>query len=128
MNILLDTVSFLWIITDAPALSSSARKTFQQPENDVYLSVVSVWEIAVKVALGKLVLPAQPMEYVPAMRRQHAIKPLDLEEAAALQLEKLPALHRDPFDRMLVCQAIEHGMSLLTPDAMIRKYPVRTIW
>lgn len=62
------------------------------------------------------------------MRQQHAISALELDGAAVLHLPKLPLLHRDPFDRMLICQAIDLGMSLMTPDAMIRSYPVRTLW
>lgn len=82
----------------------------------------------VKHALGRLPLPDAPDRFVPAMRIGHAITPLPLEEEAALHLAKLPELHKDPFDRMLVCQALVHGLILLTPDEMIRQYPVRTIW
>jgi len=89
---------------------------------------VSVWEIVVKHALGRLPLPDSPAQFIAGMRALHAIEPLPLEEEAVLMLPKLPDIHRDPFDRMLVCQALAHGLSLLTPDSLIRQYPVPVVW
>ena len=128
MRILLDTCTFLWVITDDTALSASARDVFMDPDNDVYLSAVSVWEIAVKHGLGKLPLPYSPVRFIPAQRERHGIASLPLEEQAILYLPKLPLLHRDPFDRVLICQAIQHELTLLTPDPLITQYPVRTAW
>jgi PIN domain nuclease of toxin-antitoxin system len=128
MRLLLDTCTFLWIAADAKELSADARGAFSDPANDVFLSAISAWEIATKNALGKLPLPDSPLRYVPAVRARHGIAPLALEEIAVLQLPKLPLLHRDPFDRMLVCQAIAHGLDILTPDSAITQYPVRTHW
>ena len=128
MRILLDTVAFLWAVTDASDLSDDARELFADPGNEVYLSSVSAWEISVKNALGKLPLPDSPARYVPAQRRQHGIETLQLDEEAALHLNRLPVLHKDPFDRMLVCQAITQGLVILTPDRLIAQYPVRTAW
>ena len=101
---------------------------FVDPDNDVYLSVVSAWEIAVKHTAGRLPLPEPPDRFVPAERRRHGIDTLVLDEETALHLARLPALHRDPFDRMLVCQAIVHGLVILGPDSLITQYPVRTAW
>ncbi len=128
MNILLDTGTFLWIAQDAPELSSTARVCFSDAGNRVYLSSVSVWEMVVKHALGRLPLPEAPDRFIPDMRTGHGITALPLEEEAVLQLAKLPAHHKDPFDRMLVSQALTHGLVVLTPDELIRQYPVRTIW
>jgi PIN domain nuclease of toxin-antitoxin system len=128
VRILLDTCTFLWLITDDTALPASARNVFLDPDNDVYLSAVSVWEIAVKNSLGKLPLPASPDRFIPAQRESHGITSLPLEEQAVLYLSKLPQLHRDPFDRVLVCQAIQHELTLLTPDPLITQYAVRTAW
>jgi PIN domain nuclease of toxin-antitoxin system len=128
MKLLLDTCTFLWIISDDPALSEEARSAFSDPANEVYLSAVSVWEIAIKHALKRLPLPEAPDRFIPSQRTRHAIQPLPLEEEAVLHLSRLPEYHRDPFDRMLVCQAIAHGLTLLTPDEAIRQYPVRTVW
>lgn len=128
MNVLLDTAPFLWLATDARELSATARAAFRDPANDAFLSAVSAWEIAVKHALGRLPLPAPPSRYVADARARHGIRALPLEEDAVLHLERLPGLHRDPFDRMLVCQALHHGLTILTPDADLRRYPVRTLW
>lgn len=128
MRLLLDTSTFLWIISDAPDLSSRARELFVDPGNEVYLSSVSAWEIAVKYALGRLPLPEPPERFVPSQREQHGVEVLPLDEEAALHLARLPVLHRDPFDRMLVCQAIVHGLVILTLDSLVNQYPVRTMW
>lgn len=128
MRILLDTVTFLWAVTDAYDLSDDARELFVDPGNEIYLSSVSTWEIAIKHSLGKLPLPEPPMRFVPAQRKQHSIDSLPLDEEATLHLTRLPALHKDPFDRMLICQAIVHHLVILTSDELINQYPVRTIW
>ena len=128
MNLLLDTCTFLWIAQDSGELSQTARDVFADPANDVYLSVVSAWEIAVKHALGRLPLPRAPDRYLPQLRQRHGIETLALDEEAVMQIGKLPGHHRDPFDRMLVCRALVHGLTLLTPDPLISRYPVRTAW
>jgi PIN domain nuclease of toxin-antitoxin system len=128
VRLLLDTCTFLWVIGGAAELSSRARDAFVDPGNEVYLSAVSAWEIAVKHALGRLPLPEAPETFVPAQREAHGIDRLDLDEPAALHVGRLPALHGDPFDRMLVAQALVGGLVLLTPDAAIRQYPARTLW
>jgi PIN domain nuclease of toxin-antitoxin system len=128
VKISLDTCTFLWLISDAPALSQRARELFADTENEVYLSAVCSWEIAVKHALGKLPLPAPPEQYIPAQRIKHGIDSLQVEEEATLYLGRLPSVHKDPFDRMLICQAIVHGLVILSPDPLISQYPVRTAW
>lgn len=128
MRCLLDTCTFLWIIAGSRELSPTAAEIFVDPTHEILLSVVSVWEISVKHSLGKLPMPAPPDRFVSAQRELHGISVLPLEEPAVFHLHKLPALHRDPFDRMLVCQAIEHDCVLLTPDPLISQYPVRTRW
>lgn len=128
MKLLLDTCTFLWIVGGMSDLSARGRELFVDPDNDVYLSAVSAWEIALKHAAGRLPLPEAPERFVPAERRRHGIDPLDLDEETALHLGRLPHLHRDPFDRMLVCQAIVHGLVILGPDPLITQYPIRTAW
>jgi len=127
-DLLLDSVTFLWWVTAHPSLSTVARDAISDPDRDVYLSAISTWEISLKHGLGKLPLPQSPDVLLPRLRKDHGITELPLSEAATLQLFKLPALHRDPFDRMLVCQCIEHGLTLVTPDKSVRAYPVRTLW
>jgi len=128
VRLLLDTCSFLWIVGGARELSPRARALFSDPANEVLLSSVSAWEIALKHRLGKLPLPQPPDDFVPSQRAAHGIEPLLLHEEAALHVAKLPDLHRDPFDRMLVAQALVEGLVLLTPDDAIREYPVRALW
>ena len=128
MRLLLDTVTFLWICLDSPQLTDHARELFSDPDNDVYMSVISPWEIVVKHMLGRLPLPEPPDRFVRAQREAHGIVSLSLDELSTLHLLRLPALHPDPFDRMLVCQGIVHGMVILTPDPLITQYPVRTSW
>ena len=128
VRLLLDTCTFLWVASGAPELSPRARELFEDPDNDVYLSVVSAWEIALKNAAGRLSLPEPAGQFVPAQRRQHGIDALELDEESALHVARLPPLHRDPFDRMLVCQAIVHGLVILGPDPLITQYPIRATW
>jgi PIN domain nuclease of toxin-antitoxin system len=97
-------------------------------ENELYLSAVSAWEIAVKWAAGRLTLPEEPSVWIPSRREQNGVEALPVTEEATVQVTKLPALHKDPFDRMLVCQAIAEGMVVVTPDPLIRQYPVRVFW
>ena len=101
---------------------------FVSPENEVYLSVASVWEIIVKHKLGRLPLPEPPHEFIHKYRTMHRIKTLPLDETAVLQLSKLPEYHKDPFDRILICQAISESLVVLTPDNHITRYPIRTEW
>jgi len=128
MKLLLDTCTFLWLIGDSPALSSQARGLFSSPENEAYLSSVSTWEITIKHSLRRLSLPELPQRFIPVQREKHGIETLSLDEESTLQLLRLPPLHTDPFDRMLVCQAIVHGLTILTPDTLISQYPARVIW
>jgi PIN domain nuclease of toxin-antitoxin system len=128
MKLLLDTCTFLWVLVDAHGLSPKARQLVQDPANDVYLSAASAWEIAIKHALGRLPLPAPPERFVPEQRTQHGIDALALDEESLLYAHRLPALHRDPFDRALVCQSIVHGLTILTPDPLVTQYPVRCVW
>ena len=128
MKILLDTCTFLWIATGDAGLSQRAGELFADPENDVYLSVASTWEIAVKYKLGKLSLPESPERYIPTKREQHGIDSLPLDEEATLYMTKLPDHHKDPFDRILICQAIIGSLVILTPDELITQYPLRCVW
>jgi PIN domain nuclease of toxin-antitoxin system len=125
---LVDTCTFLWMADDAPELSGQARTVVTNPDNEVYLSAASVWEIAIKHALGKLPLPEPPRQFVPLQRELLALTTLPIEEAAVLALDRLPALHRDPFDRILVCQALTHGLVIVSPDPQIQQYPIPTLW
>lgn len=125
MRILLDTHIFLWYISADTRLSIDKRDGIRDSNNEVYLSVVSVWEAIIKFQLGKLPLPQPPETYLPTQRQQHQIMSLALNEDSVAYLSQLPALHRDPFDRMLVCQANVHGLSLMTDDTTLKQYSVQ---
>ena len=89
---------------------------------------MSVWEIAVKYRSGRLPLPEPPDRLIPVERELRGVLPLAFDEESALQVLRLPPLHRDPFDRMLISQAIAQGLAIVTPDPLIAQYPVRVIW
>ena len=127
MRLLLDTHIFLWFISGDARLSASLKQMICDLDNEVYLSVVSIWEVIIKHGLGKLPLPEPPEIYLPKQRRLHLIESLPLDEASVTQLSKLPPLHRDPFNRLLICQALQHNLTIATVDPAIRAYPVAVI-
>ena len=124
MRLLLDTHVFLWYITDDPRLPVVAAEAIQEDSNEVFLSVVSVWEALAKHQLGKLPLPSPADEYLRHRREQHNISTLPFDEPSLVHLLRLPLHHRDPFDRMLICQALQHDLQMVTSDALFEKYPV----
>ena len=127
MKLLLDTHIFLWYISADPQLPAAFRATIQDPANDVFLSVASICEAIVKYGIGKLSSPAPPAEYLAQQRERHQILSLPIEEAAMSHLANLPSLHRDPFDRILVAQAQQHDLTLLTSDDAVKAYPVKIL-
>ncbi len=122
MKLLLDTHIFLWFISGSPQLSTSFQENIQNPDNEVYLSVVSLWECMIKYQLAKLPLPESPEIYLPKQRERHRIDSLTVDETSVAQLIKLPSLHRDPFDRLLICQALQHNLIIVTADAAVMAY------
>lgn len=123
MKILLDTHIFLWFISEDIRLSRDKNKTILNPENEVFLSVVSIWECIIKYQLGKLPFPESPETYLPRLRSQHLIKTLAVDENTVKQLIHLPGLHKDPFDRLIICQALEHNFQIMTEDKIVLAYP-----
>src|SRR5437870_2638521 len=119
MNLLMDTHIFLWFITGDHRLPQRFLDNIRDPDNSVYLSVVSIWEAIIKYQLGKLPLPQPPESYLPVQRSLHRISSLPLDEASVTQLASLPLLHRDPFDRILISQAMEHNLTIVTMDRAI---------
>jgi len=106
---LLDTCTFLWLVAGSDALPKAVREIIRNPDNEVFLSVVSAWEITVKHSANKLPLPQKADMFVRKQREDHLLASLPLLEAHVLTLVKLPGIHHDPFDRMLVCQAVAEG-------------------
>ncbi len=124
MKLLLDTHIFLWYISGNSKLNQSWKASIQDPANDVYLSVASVWETTIKYQMGKLPLPASADCYLPEQRIRHQISSLLIDEETIVQLSTLPSLHRDPFDRILISQALQHDLTLVTVDGDILGYPI----
>ncbi len=123
MRLLLDTHVFLWYITADPRLPATFQAAIQDPANEVYLSAASVWEAVIKHALGKLPVPGPPADYLPQQRDLHGIASLPVEEGAMPHLAALPPLHRDPFDRLLIAQALQNGLTVATVDPALAAYP-----
>lgn len=127
MSVLLDTGAFLWATAFPERLSEPARDAITSPASVAFLSVASMWEIAIKVAAGKLHLPAPPRDYVPSRVRRLGLSVLDIAPEHAFAVVDLPAIHRDPFDRILVAQATAEGLALVTSDAKLARYGVEII-
>lgn len=122
MKLLLDTHIFLWFITNDNRLADKYYDAISNLDNEIYLSVVSVWEAMIKYQLGKLPLPESPDIYFPKQRENHLIYSLAIDEITITQLAKLPLLHRDPFDRILLCQCLQHDLIMITEDRAIISY------
>ncbi len=128
MKLLLDTCAFLWFQAGSPELSDSALSAILDPSNEVYLSAVSVWEIARKYARGWITLPEPPSTLIPTVRDASGIASLPLTERDALEAERLPMWHKHPFDRMLIAQAMVREMALVSADGIFERYAVRLLW
>jgi len=129
MNLLLDTHAFIWWTGDQSRLPQSLLEAIREPSNTVYLSVASSWEAMIKQGLGKLRFDEDWSNIIDREINQNAflILPIKLEHTFALN--RLPPLHRDPFDRMLIAQAIAEGFTLATRDPLVKQYPlVATVW
>jgi PIN domain nuclease of toxin-antitoxin system len=127
VKLLLDTCTFLWL-AGGQRLSDGAAAAIRTPANEVFVSAVSAWEIASRYRAGRLPLPEPPDRLIPIERELRGVVALPFDEESALQVLRLPQLHRDPFDRMLISQAIALGLAIVTPDPLIAQYPVRVIW
>jgi PIN domain nuclease of toxin-antitoxin system len=128
MKLLLDTCTFLWAAAEPGRLPRRVADQILSEEHEVYLSAASAWEVVIKQATGRLPLPGAPDRFVRDQREAAGFLTLAIDEESVLHVSRLPALHRDPFDRLLVSQAIVHGMTILTPDPLITQYPARTTW
>lgn len=124
MRLLLDTHVFLWYISADTRLSAKHRAAVEDPANVVFLSAASIWEAVIKHDLGKLPLPEPPARYLPVQRERHGLAALPIDEGAMVFLATLPRLHRDPFDRMIVAQALQHGLTILAVDEALLRYGV----
>ncbi len=127
--ILLDTCALLWLTLDQTGLSPRAKRCLQEHVGTLHVSAVSAFEIGQKVAAGKLKLKLKPGVWFPRACELHGLEVMALTAEAALTAAALPALHKDPFDRLLIASALTHGFTILTPDEKIRQYPkLKTFW
>lgn len=127
MKLLIDTHAFLWFVTGDERLSPRARRAMEKQDVDMYLSAASVWEMAIKSSLGRLTLPNRLHQYV-AQKSEEGFRPLPVEWRHAAAVEALPARHRDPFDLLLIAQALEEDLVVVSADAAFRSYGVRVLW
>ena len=127
MRLLLDTQAWLWMLGAPDRLNDEARQLVEDTANVLLLSSASSWEIAIKWGLGKLELPEPPEEYVPSRLRSSGVTPIPIEHSHALRVTNLPHHHRDPFDRLLIAQALVEGVPILTADRVFAGYPIERI-
>jgi PIN domain nuclease of toxin-antitoxin system len=128
VNLLLDTHSFIWFVEDSPSLSAQARALIEEPTNAVFLSMASVWEMAIKVSLGKLHL-SQPFDlFIPNQLLLNDITILDITVNHTLLVATLPFHHRDPFDRLLIAQSLVERMPCVSIDSVFDGYSVDRLW
>ncbi|GIK61367.1 MAG: type II toxin-antitoxin system VapC family toxin [Ignavibacteriota bacterium] len=128
MECLLDTNALLWIVTDDVQLSKKARKIFLDEENEIFISVASLWEIAIKVSLKRLNLGQTLNEFYIRHIVGNKIRLMDIKVEHLAELEYLEFHHRDPFDRLIISQAIVEKIHVLSKDKVLSKYPIKRIW
>jgi PIN domain nuclease of toxin-antitoxin system len=128
MKLLLDTHAFLWWVAGDPQLSDRARDLIADGSNEVLFSVASAWEIVVKTSIGRLWLGDDPKTFIDEQLEANAFGVLPIHLRHALVIAGLPDLHRDPFDRMLVAQAMSEEISILSGDQHVAAYPVDVVW
>jgi PIN domain nuclease of toxin-antitoxin system len=128
MAALLDTNSFLWFITGDKKLSRNAQKFISNPDNDLFLSVVSLWEIAIKVSIGKLELLRPFNQLFPEQLDENSIDLLPIKLNHLFILLELPLHHRDPFDRLIISQGIKENLPVISGGKIFQQYPVEVIW
>ena len=128
MNYLLDTHTFLWFIYDNPRISKKSLSILRNPRNDIYLSSTVAWEIAIKENIGKIEIHTSLNDLITQSLETYNFITLPVSLAHAIKVGTLPSIHRDPFDRILVAQAMVENLTILTSDPFIKKYKVKTAW
>jgi PIN domain nuclease of toxin-antitoxin system len=126
--LLLDTHAFVWFVTGDARLSGDAAARIAQPDTRVFVSVVSAWELVIKLRTGKLALDRPIADWWGFNTAENGFEVLDVTSGDVLAVDPLPLHHRDPFDRLLIAQAIRRGLSVVTADEAFAAYPVQRIW
>lgn len=129
MRLLLDTCTLLWLATDVEKIAAAAREALESADNEIYVSHLSAWEIALKSRRKNVLRLDRPaVTFVRDAIAAHGLQELPLQISSFAYLERLPPHHADPFDRALISQSIAEDCLLVTPDEKIHRYPVRVLW
>lgn len=128
MKYLLDTHVFIWLTSEPEKLSPAVREIIEQGSSELLLSAASGWEVALLWKLGRIELQDPPASFVPAAMQAVGITPLPIGFDIAIAAATLPLIHRDPFDRLLVAEAMKNGLTILSKDQIIPRYGVATLW
>ncbi len=128
MNLLIDTHALLWVYWDDPQLSASSANLITDPNNRVFVSPASYWEIAIKIKTAKLVLRESFLDFVQRAIFDNGFAILPIEPRHAAIVTTLPFFHRDPFDRLLIAQSLVEGMPLVSADVAADPYGVQRMW
>lgn len=128
MKYLVDTMIWLWSVGPIDKINGEGLAILESGDEELYFSAASSWEIAIKMQLGKFSLPSTPGRYVPKRLAEQGIHSLPVSQQQALRVYELPLHHRDPFDRLLIAQALEEKMTILTADRLFEKYAVNIVW
>lgn len=128
MKYLLDTAVWLWSTNAVDKIGDAARKIIADGSQEIYLSAATAWELSIKMRLGKLQFPVPPSSSVPAFMAKQGLRPLAISHAHAVKVYDLPLHHNDPFDRLIIAQALAEEMVILTSDWAFKKYAVELVW
>jgi len=128
MKYLLDTVVWLWSVGPTEKIGAAGQEILSRGDEVIYLSAASVWEIAIKARSGKFHFPEEPARYIPDRLAKQGIRGLPVSQTHALKVYDLDLHHNDPFDRMIIAQAIVEDLTVLTSDRLFGKYPIEVVW
>ena len=128
MRLLIDSHTLVWAMLKDHRLSNRARRAFMPDSDELHVSFVSLWELSIKITIGKLRTLGSSISYLRDECREYGINLIPLRFDHILRLETLPLHHRDPFDRLLVAQALEEDLAILTSESQLRQYPAKIVW
>jgi PIN domain nuclease of toxin-antitoxin system len=128
MKYLLDTHAFLWFVMDDKRLSTEARFLIKDSKNEIFFSAATAWEMAIKVRLNRLKIKGNLESFIMEQLSANNIVPLSITVSHSLYTERLPQIHKDPFDRLIIAQSIVENLQLITKDQDIRKYNLKVVW
>lgn len=128
MKYLLDTAVWLWSIDSIERISKVGREVLENRQEEIYFSAAVAWELSIKARLGKLSLPSPPAHCIPAFMEKQGLRALPVTQLHAIKVYDLPLHHQDPFDRIIIAQAIAEDMTILTADRIFERYPAELVW